>query len=59
VKYAKGRPDGHMELIVAEHFHVLPDQVEQMDVLWFNRAIEYLEGLQIFRAKEERKSKRR
>jgi hypothetical protein len=29
-------------LQVAEHFHVLPDQVEQMDEYWFNRTILYL-----------------
>jgi hypothetical protein len=33
-------PDLEMTILqVAEHYHVLPDQVEQMDVYWFNRTI--------------------
>jgi hypothetical protein len=46
------QPEGYKVLILAEHFGVLPDVIEnEMSEFWFNRAWEYLEGVELARPK--------
>lgn len=40
-------------LQVAEHYHVLPDEVEQMDNYWFNRTLINLRAKNEANKKEE------
>lgn len=37
-------PDGYPILVLAERFGRSPEEVENWDLYWFNRAIEWLEG---------------
>lgn len=40
-------------LLVAERYGRAPEEVEQWDEYWFNRAVEYLEGEGLHYAKEK------